>query len=236
MLTERVALVTGGSGGIGAAISRALAAAGARVAVGYGRGSERAEAVAGEIGGEAFGANMSDPEAPGRLVGEVESRLGPVDVLVVSHGLGRVARYQDIDALAFDEMLAINTRAPFLLAQAVLPGMCERGFGRVLFISSLAAFRGGVVGAHYAASKSALHGMAHYLSKAVAESGVTVNVLAPGFIETEMLPGEPSELGKTVPIGRVGQPEEVAELAVAMLSNGYLNNQTIALDGGSYPR
>jgi 3-oxoacyl-[acyl-carrier protein] reductase len=235
-LKERVALVTGGSGGIGAAICRALAGEGARVAVGYGRSGERAEAVAAEIGGEAFGANMSDPEAPARLVAEVESRLGPVDVLVANHGLGRVASYQEIDATTFDEMLAINTRAPFLLAQAVLPGMCERGFGRVLLMSSLAAFRGGVVGAHYAASKAALHGMGHYLSKDVAASGVTVNVLAPGFVETEMLPGAPEELGKTVPIGRVGQPDEVAELAVAMLSNAYLNNQTVALDGGSYPR
>jgi 3-oxoacyl-[acyl-carrier protein] reductase len=78
--------------------------------------------------------------------------------------------------------------------------------------------------------------MAHYLSKEVAASGVTVNVLAPGFVETEMLPGAPEELGKTIPIGRVGQPDEVAELAVAMVSNAYLNNQTVALDGGSYPR
>jgi 3-oxoacyl-[acyl-carrier protein] reductase len=236
MLSGRVALVTGGSGGIGAAICRALVAKGAQVAVGYGRGAERAEAVAREIGGEAFGANMSDPDAPGRLVADVESRLGPVDLLVVNHGLGRVASYQEIDAVTFDEMLAINTRAPFLLAQAVLPGMCERAFGRVLFISSLAALRGGVVGPHYAASKAALHGMAHNLSKEVGASGVTVNVLAPGFIETEMLPGDPAELGKAVPIGRVGQPDEVAALAVAMLSNGYLSNQTVALDGGSYPR
>jgi 3-oxoacyl-[acyl-carrier protein] reductase len=236
MLSGRVALVTGGSGGIGAALCRALAAEGARVAVAYGRGVERAEAVAAEVGGEAFGANMSDPEAPGRLVTEVQARLGPVDVLVANHGLGRVAGYQEIDATMFDEALAINTRAPFLLAQAVLPGMCERAFGRVLFISSLAALRGGVVGPHYAASKAALHGMAHNLSKEVGASGVTVNVLAPGFIETEMLPGDPAELGKAVPIGRVGQPDEVAALAVAMLSNGYLSNQTVALDGGSYPR
>jgi 3-oxoacyl-[acyl-carrier protein] reductase len=236
MLSGRVALVTGGSGGIGAAICRALATRDVRVAVAYGRAAERAEAVAAEVGGEAFGANMSDPDAPGRLVAEVQSRLGPVELLVANHGLGRVASYQELDATAFDEMLAINTRAPFLLAQAVLPGMCERGFGRVLFMSSLAAFRGGVIGPHYAASKAALHGMAHYLSKEVAPSGVTVNVLAPGFVETEMLPGDPGELGKTIPIGRIGQPEEVAELAVAMLSNGYLNNETIALDGGAYPR
>jgi 3-oxoacyl-[acyl-carrier protein] reductase len=236
MLSGRVALVTGGAGGIGTAICRALAGEGMRVAVGYGRSSDRAQALADEIGGEAFGADMADPDGPDRIVSEVQSSLGPADALVVNHGLGRVASYEEIDAAAFDEMLAINTRAPFLLARAVLPGMCERGFGRVLFISSLAAFRGGVVGAHYAASKSALHGMAHYLSKETAASGVTVNVLAPGFIETEMLPGDPAELGKTVPIGRVGRPEEVAELAVAMLSNGYLNNQTVAIDGGSYPR
>jgi len=164
---------------------------------------------------------MGDPEAPARLIGEVESVLGPVDILVANHGLGRQATYQEVDATAFDQTLAINLRAPFLLAQRVLPGMGERGFGRILFISSVAAFRGGVVGPHYAASKAGLHGLAHFLASRVAGDGVTVNVLAPGFIETAMLPDDPEKLAQSIPIGRTGRPEEVADLALAILRNGY---------------
>jgi 3-oxoacyl-[acyl-carrier protein] reductase len=237
----RVALVTGGSGGIGAPICRELAGYGATVAVGYGTNAQSAEAVAAEIasaGGtaRAFGANMADAVAPAQLVDAVEQALGPVDVLVVNHGLGRQARYEDVDAARFDRMLAINLRAPFLLAQRTLAGMRERGFGRILFVSSVAAFRGGVVAPDYAASKAGLHGMAHFLASRVARDGVTVNVLAPGLIETAMLPGDPRTLAESVPVGRVGRPEEVADLACAILRNGYINSQVVGIDGGIYPR
>jgi 3-oxoacyl-[acyl-carrier protein] reductase len=114
--------------------------------------------------------------------------------------------------------------------------MRERGFGRVLFISSVAAFRGGVVGPDYAASKAALHGLAHFLASRVAADGVTVNVIAPGFIDTAMLPGDPRELARSVPVGRVGRPEEVADFALAVLSNGYLTSKVLSIDGGMYPR
>lgn len=240
-LDGRVALVTGGSGGIGAALCRALAAAGASVAVGYGRGRESAESVAQELSSAgrravAFGADMSDPAAPARLVAEVEEELGPVDVLVANHGLARKATYDEVDADAFDLTMAVNLRAPFLLAQEVLGGMRRRGFGRILFVSSLAAFRGGVVGPDYAASKAGLHGITFFLASRVASDGVTVNAIAPGFVETAMLPGRASELAKGVPVGRIGRPEEVSELALAMLTNGYLTGHVFPLDGGSYPR
>jgi len=136
----------------------------------------------------------------------------------------------------FDEMLAVNLRAPFLLAQRAVPAMRERGFGRILFISSVAAFTGGIVGPHYAASKAGLHGLTHFLAPRLARSGITVNALAPALItETGMLPGDPEELRQQVPVGRLGQPGEVADLAVAILSNPYLTNQVISLDGGMYP-
>jgi 3-oxoacyl-[acyl-carrier protein] reductase len=236
-LSGRVALVTGASGGIGAAISRVLAEAGATVALGYGRNRERAEQLASELDGSAaFGADLEDPEAPARLIAEVGERLGPVDLLVVNHGLGKVVAWDELDAESFDRTIAINLRAPFLLAQAAMPGMLERGYGRVLFISSLAALRGGVVGPDYAASKAGLHGMTHFLASRVAAGGVTVNVIAPGFVETEMLPGDPAELGKRIPIGRVGRPEEVAELALAVLTNGFITSKVFPIDGGMYPR
>lgn len=240
-LSGRVALVTGASGGIGAAICRRLAGEVSGIAVGYASSAEPAQALAAEIvsgGGSAraFGADMADPTAPERLIGEVRTALGPVDVLVVCHGLARQAGYEDVDVAAFDLTLAVNLRAPFLLAREALGGMRERGFGRVLFVSSVAAFRGGVVGPDYAASKSGLHGLTHFLASRVAVDGVTVNVLAPGFIETAMLPGDPQQLAEATPLGRVGHPEEVADLALAILRNGYINSQVFSIDGGMSPR
>jgi 3-oxoacyl-[acyl-carrier protein] reductase len=234
----RVALVTGGSGGIGAAICRALAAEGATVAVGYGGGRDAAHRLAAELGGraQAFGADLADAPEPERLVAEVEAVLGPVDVLVANHGLGRPAQWETLSAADFDEVMAVNTRAPFLLAQRALPGMRARGFGRVLFVSSTAALRGGVLAPDYAASKAALHGLAYFLAQRVARDGVTVNVIAPGYVQTAMLPGDPAELGPSVPVGRVGRPEEVADLALAILRNGFVTAKVIGIDGGMYPR
>jgi 3-oxoacyl-[acyl-carrier protein] reductase len=240
-LDGRVALVTGASGGIGAALCRSVSAAGATVAVGYGRGRDAAESLVRELanGGRraaAFGADMGDPEAPARLVAEVEGELGSIDVLIANHGHARRATYDEVDADAFDLTLAVNLRAPFLLAQQVLGGMRERGFGRILFVSSLAVFRGGMVGPDYAASKAGLHGLTFFLASRVAHDGVTVNAIAPGFVETAMLPEEAAELATTVPIGRVGRPEEVSELALAMVTNAYLTGHVVPLDGGSHPR
>lgn len=134
-------------------------------------------------------------------------------------------------------MLAVNLRAPFLLAQRTVPGMCARGFGRVLFVSSVAAFTRGIVGPHYAASKAGLHGLTHFLAARAAPMGVTVNAVAPALItETGMLPGNPEELRSRVPVGRLGQPAEVADLALAMLRNPYMTNQVVSVDGGMHPR
>jgi 3-oxoacyl-[acyl-carrier protein] reductase len=114
-------------------------------------------------------------------------------------------------------MLAVNLRPPFLLAQRTLPGVRERCFGRVLFMSPVAAFTGGIVGPHYAASKAGLLGLTHFLAVRLAPSGVTVNALAPALIaETGMLPGEPEQLRQQVPVGRLGRPGEVADLALAI--------------------
>jgi 3-oxoacyl-[acyl-carrier protein] reductase len=236
VLDGRVALVTGGSGGIGAAICRALAGAGASVAVGYGSSAEAAERLAGELGAKAFGVDLEDPDAPERLVRDVESELGPVDVLVANHGVAHGTDWEEIDAKRFDQTIAVNLRASFLLVRATLPGMRDRGFGRVLFVSSVAAFTGGIVGPDYAASKAGLNAITHFLASRVAGAGVTVNALAPGFVDTPMLPSDTSELASAVPVERVGTPQEVADLALAVLRNGYLTNQVLVIDGGRYPR
>ncbi len=238
----RVALVTGGSGGIGRALSARLASAGAAVAVSYGAHPGPAHDVVARIvdaGGNAvaLGADLASPDTPARLIEETEDALGPIDVLVCNAGLGRRQTLPEVSLSDFDEMLAVNLRAPFLLAQRVVPGMGERGYGRVLFMSSIAALTGGIVGPHYAASKSGLHGLTHYLASNFAARGVTVNALAPALIAgTGMLPGEPDELKSRIPIGRLGTTDEVADLAMSVLRNGYISNQVISIDGGLLPR
>jgi 3-oxoacyl-[acyl-carrier protein] reductase len=241
-LSDRVALITGASGGIGNAIARRLAAERASVALAYGEHAEPAERLADELvaaGARAMavGADLRRPDAAAELVAAVEARLGAIDVLVAAAGLGRRQALDEVSIENFDEMLAVNLGAPFLLAQRTLPGMRARGFGRILFVSSVAAFTGGIVGPHYAASKAGLHGLTHFLAARVAGEGVTINVIAPALItETGMLPGDPAQLRDRVPVGRLGQPDEVADLALAMLRNGYLTNQVVSLDGGIYPR
>jgi 3-oxoacyl-[acyl-carrier protein] reductase len=238
---QRVALVTGASGGIGSELSMRLAAAGAAVGVHYAtdRGAaERVVAAIASAGGQAlaFAADLRQPDTPGLLIDLVEDALGPVDVLAANAGLSKPGSYEDIDAAAFDETLAVNLRAPYLLARRVLPGMRERGFGRILFTSSVAALTGGIVGPHYASSKAGLHGLTHHLASRVARDEVTVNAIAPALIEnTGMLPGDPGELARHVPVGRLGRPSEVADLALAVLRNGYVTNQVISIDGGIHP-
>jgi 3-oxoacyl-[acyl-carrier protein] reductase len=237
----RIALVTGGSGGIGAALCARLALEGATVAVHYAANRAAAERVAAAIaerGGRAaiFGADLADVEAPARLVDEVERELGAVDLLAANAGFAKVASFEDVDAAAFDHTLAINLRAPYLLARRVLPGMLERAFGRVLFTSSVAGLIGGAIGPDYAASKAGLHGLTHQLAARVARGGVTVNAIAPALIdETAMLPGDPAELAGRVPVGRLGEPAEVADLALAILRNGYITSKVIGIDGGMHP-
>jgi 3-oxoacyl-[acyl-carrier protein] reductase len=242
-IAGRVALLTGASGGIGGALGRRLIAAGARVAFAYGSHSEEAEQLVAEANDAGLDAvapagDLADPGTPARLVGETVEALGPIDILISNAGYSVRQEYTDVDPRAWERTLAVNLRAPFLLAQAVLPGMVERGWGRVLFMSSVAAFTGGVVGPHYAASKAGLHGLLHHLAPRVAGHGVTVNAVAPALIEgTRMLPAAPDGgPALPIPVGRYGRPEEVADLSMAVLRNGYLTDQVLGLDGGIHPR
>jgi 3-oxoacyl-[acyl-carrier protein] reductase len=239
----RIALVTGASGAIGTALAWRLAQHGAAVGVGYHSDKESARRIVRRIesaGGRAaaLGADLRDGDAPDELIEAAESELGPVDLLVANAGIVKPLQIEEIDAGEFDELMAVNLRAPFLLARRVIPGMCERGFGRILFTSSVAAFTGGLVGAHYAASKAGLQAIVHYLAKRLAPEGVTVNAIAPALIrDTGDLSklGDLQELQKKVPVGRLGTPAEVADMSLAMLRNAYLTNQVILLDGGMHP-
>jgi 3-oxoacyl-[acyl-carrier protein] reductase len=241
-LAGRVALVTGASGGIGRAICARLGELGCAVAAVYGSRGEPASELVDEIarsGGRAVavGGDLSDAAAPAKLIDVAVQALGPIDVLVANAGAGRQQPFEEITVEDWQRLMDVNLRAPFLLTQAVLPGMRERGWGRVLYTSSVAAFTGGVVGAHYAASKAGLHGLLHYVAARVAADGVTVNAIAPALITgTEMLPGPSEELEQLVPARRLGTPAEVADLATTMLANPYMTSQVVGLDGGMYPR
>jgi 3-oxoacyl-[acyl-carrier protein] reductase len=243
-LKGRVTLLTGASGGIGKAIARRLAEEGADLCLAYGRHADDAESVAEyarELGRRVttIAADMSDPQALAEVITRTNDELGQVELLVANAGTADVKGWQDIDLESWNATLAVNLTAPFLLAQRVLPGMIEHKFGRILFISSVAAITGGVVGAHYAASKAGLHGLMHHLAPRVAADGVTVNCLAPALVgATNMFPVD-LETGTPpfpIPVGRVGRPEEMADMAIAMLRNGYLTNKVITLDGGIVPR
>lgn len=243
-LEGRVALLTGASGGIGGAIGRRLADEGADLCLSYGRHGEDAEAVAAyarERGRRVVvaSADLSDPTASAALVARAEDELGPVDLLISNAGIADIRGWQNTDLASWNATLAVNLTAPFLLVQQVLPGMVERRFGRILFISSVAAFSGGVVGAHYAASKAGLHGLMHHLAPRVAADGVTVNCLAPALVgETKMFPADLKTGTPPVPIpvGRIGRPDEMADMAATMLRTGYLTNKVVTLDGGLVAR
>jgi 3-oxoacyl-[acyl-carrier protein] reductase len=243
-LAGRVVLLTGASGGIGRALGRRLIQAGASgLAFTYGSHPQQAEDLVAEArraGVEAIAlpGDLADPQTPTRLIDRTTRAFGPIDVLIPNAGYAIRQSYAEVDLESWDRTLAVNLRAPFLLAQRVLPGMVERGYGRLLFVSSVAAFTGGVVGAHYAASKAGLHGLVHFLASRVAGDGVTVNAVAPALIEdTRMLPPAPPGTSTSpVPVGRYGRPDEVADLCMTMLHNGYLTSQVISLDGGIHPR
>jgi 3-oxoacyl-[acyl-carrier protein] reductase len=237
-------LVTGGSRGIGRAVALRLATEGHDVAVGYGSNAAAAEEVADAVRAlgrraTAAGGDLADPAAADALVDAVEAELGPVDVLVANAGVNTPGRrVEEISLEEWDRLQAVNLRAPFLLARRVLPGMAVRGFGRIVLLSSVAAYTGGIIGAHYASSKAGLHGLAHSLSQQAAADGVTVNVVAPALIESDMLPDGPADrerLAASLPVGRLGTADEVADLIAAVVRNGFVTNQSFLIDGGRHP-
>ncbi|HEY8318011.1 MAG TPA: SDR family NAD(P)-dependent oxidoreductase [Amnibacterium sp.] len=232
-LTGRVALVTGATGGIGAALVDRLLEAGATI-VGTTRDAAKAER---DDRYSLIEADATDRASAARVVEEVERRHGAVDVLVPNAGSGTTRTLPDTTDEDWDEAIAVNLTAPFLLARAAVPRMADRRFGRVLFVSSLAAFTGGAIGPHYAASKAGLQGLVGFLASRYAASGVTVNAIAPALITgTTMGDALPDDAAAHIPVGRMGTTSEVAELAVAMLGNGYLTGKTMLLDGGLLAR
>jgi 3-oxoacyl-[acyl-carrier protein] reductase len=235
-LSDHVALVTGGSRGIGAAIALALAEAGAAIAVNYRERAEDAEAVVAKIkamGGRAVSvaADVSQSVAVTAMVGRVAATLGPVDILINNAGMAIVRSVDDLTEAEFDQTMAVNLKSAFLCTQAVLPAMRARKWGRIVNITSGAARGAGAIGPHYNASKAGMEGLTRGYAARLVKEGITVNSVAPSLIETDMMRGR-TDLARNIPLGRMGQPEEVAHAVTMVLGNNYMTGQTIILNGG----
>jgi 3-oxoacyl-[acyl-carrier protein] reductase len=238
-LQNRVALVTGGGRGIGRAIAIALAREGADVVLSYHERDADAARTAADI--EAYGrralvirADLSMRGAAAALARQAADAFGGVDILINNAGIIRPQPIEAITESDWDDLIAVNLTSVFLLTQAVVPGMRDRRWGRIVNIASVAAQLGGVVGPHYAASKAGLFGLTHSYAALLAREGITVNTIAPALIETEMVTSNPRARRDLLPVGRFGSADEVASVAVMLASNGYITGQTLNVNGGWY--
>jgi 3-oxoacyl-[acyl-carrier protein] reductase len=236
-LNNRVALVTGGSRGIGRAIAVSLAEAGAAVAVNYRDKAAEARNVAETIRGAggramAVGADVSQAAEVAAMMAAVERDLGPVDVLINNAGIGLVRTVDDLTEDDFDRTIAVNLKSVFLCTQAVVPGMRARKWGRIVNISSGAARGAGGVGPHYNASKAGMEGMTRGYAARLVKDGITVNAVAPSLIETDMVRSGVASSPARIPLGRFGTPEECAQAVLMVIGNAYMTGQTVALSGG----
>jgi len=238
-LAGKIALVTGGSRGIGRACALALAQAGADVAVNYRERQDAARevcALLGRLGRRAFPiqADVSQSSEVSRMVKAVEGELGIIEILVNNAGIGRRYPWDQVPEEGWDEIMDINLKSAFLVTQAVLPRMRARKWGRIINISSGAAATGGVVGPYYAASKAGLLGLTHGYASLTLKEGITVNAVAPSLIETDMARQDLRVDPKSTSIGRLGTPEEVADVVVMLAKNGYITGQTLYVNAGRH--
>jgi 3-oxoacyl-[acyl-carrier protein] reductase len=235
-LRGRTALVTGGSRGIGAAISRLLAEHGAAVAINYRERADEANNLAGLLRGNGahvmvIAADVSERDAVDRMVEAVKSELGPIDILVNNAGIAITRGVDDLSEADFDRTISVNLKSAFLCTQAVLPMMRARKWGRIVNISSGAARGAGSIGPHYNASKAGMEGLTRGYAARLVKEGITVNAVAPSLIETDMMKGQPTLVGR-IPLGRFGTADEVAKAVMLLVDNPYMTGQTIAMSGG----
>ena len=236
----RVAIVTGGTRGIGEAISIALKNMGMEVAANYAGNDERARAFTDRTGIRAFKWDVADYDACHAGVQQVESEIGPVDVLVNNAGITRDTTMKRMDRQKWQEVIDTNLGGCFNMAKAVFEGMMGRGYGRIVNIGSINGQAGQYGQVNYAAAKSGIHGFTKALAQEGARFGVTVNAIAPGYIDTDMVAAVPEDvLGKIVariPVGRLGKADEIAR-GVAFLCDenaGFVTGSTLSINGGQH--
>ncbi|MBC7151617.1 acetoacetyl-CoA reductase [Ciceribacter selenitireducens] len=238
---SRVALVTGGTRGIGAAISIALKAAGYRVAANYAGNDEKAKAFEAETGIHAFKWDVSNYQACAEGIAKVEAELGPVEILVNNAGITRDAMFHKMTPEQWNEVINTNLNGVFNMTHPVWSGMRDRNFGRVITISSINGQKGQMGQANYSASKAGDLGITKALAQEGAAKGITVNAICPGYIGTEMVRAIPEKVLNEriipqIPVGRLGEPEEIARIVVFLASDdaGFITGSTISANGGQF--
>jgi acetoacetyl-CoA reductase len=237
----RVALVTGGTRGIGAAISQALQAAGRSVAATYAGNTKAAEVFASKTGIGVYQWDIGDFDACASGVRAVEASLGPIDILVNNAGIVRDSAFHKMTRVQWDDVIGINLDGLFNMCRQVIEGMRTRKFGRIINISSINGQKGQFGQTNYSAAKAGELGFTKALALETARLGITVNAICPGYIHTEMLDAVPPEIMEknilpSIPVGRLGKPEEIARAVVFLAAEeaSFITGSTLSINGGQY--
>jgi acetoacetyl-CoA reductase len=245
-MAQRVAIVTGGMGGIGEAICVRLAKAGHKVVTTYSPGNTKADAWLKEMKGnghdfKALQVDVTDFDACQKAAAKIESDVGPVDILVNNAGITRDASFRKMGKPDWDAVLRTNLDSVFNMTKPVCDGMLDRGWGRIINISSINGQKGAFGQANYSAAKAGMHGFTKALALEVARKGVTVNTISPGYVATKMVLAVPKEVLDSkiipqIPVGRLGKPEEIAELVAYLCSDeaGFMTGANLAINGGQH--
>ena len=237
----RVALVTGGSRGIGAAISKALKAAGCKVAASYAGNDEAAQAFKAETGIPVYKWDVSSADACAAGIKQVEADLGPIDILVNNAGITKDAMFHKMTLEQWQAVINTNLNSLFNMTHPVWGGMRDRGFGRIVCISSINGQKGQMGQANYSAAKAGEIGFVKALAQEGAAKNITVNAICPGYIGTDMVKAVPEKVMNErilpfIPVGRVGEPEEIARAVVFLTADtaGFITGATLSVNGGQY--
>lgn len=236
----RTALVTGGTRGIGRAISERLKADGLNVAANFGGNEEAANKCAEELGISCFKFDVGDYDAVGEGIAKIEADIGPIDVVVNNAGITRDAPFHKMSKHQWDEVINVDLTSAFNVTHQVWNGMRERGFGRVINISSINGQKGQFTQANYSAAKAGIIGLTKALAHEGARKGITSNCVAPGYIDTEMLQAMKPEVLEGViaqiPVGRLGKAEEIASMVAYLASDdaAFINGATMTVNGAQY--
>jgi acetoacetyl-CoA reductase len=245
-MAQRIALITGGMGGLGESISTKMADAGFKVVVTHSPGNKNAAAWVSDYKSKgytfaAYGVDVADYDSCAACVAKVQSEVGPVDILINNAGITRDMTFKKMTKADWDMVIHTNLDSAFNLAKQVCDGMVERGWGRIVNVSSVNGSKGAFGQTNYAAAKAGMHGFTKSLALEVAKKGVTVNTISPGYIGTKMVMAIPKEVLDSkilpqIPIGRLGKPEEIAGLIIYLCSDeaAFVTGANIAINGGQH--